>query len=112
MPKDPICMRDLIGFLGEMVKGTLRIDCLSPNSRLYFAELRETLNKPPPPGRSPQKLQIGKLRYLSLPPAVESLGRGGSTHVPDSYHDHLQLASLKPLLCLWLHPFRCSSLTH
>lgn len=61
-------MRDLVDFGGEMVKRTLRIDHLSPNSRLYFAELREIIRGllPSPPGRSPQKLQIGKLRYLGL----------------------------------------------
>lgn len=33
---------------GEMVKRTLRIDHWSQNSRLYFFELRETINKPSP----------------------------------------------------------------
>jgi len=53
-PKDPICMTDLIGLWGEVAKRTLRIDDWSPNSRLYFPELRRTLNKFSPLGRSPR----------------------------------------------------------
>lgn len=103
-----------------MVKRTLRTDNWSPNSRLYFSELREiTVNKSLPLERSPQKPQIGEQKYLErptpgpeatmaeavyrcgplLPPAVESLGRVRLQSVFQiSTVTILLPASLKPLL--------------
>lgn len=129
-------MRDLVGQWRQMAKRTLKIDSWSPNSRLYFLELRGTADKPSHLGRSPQKPQI-ELRNLEspttvlgarmageackcslfLPPPVESLGRVMEpAHVAGFFHGHPPACQLEVPVVLalspWLHPSRLSSLVH
>lgn len=125
-------MTDVIGLWGEVAESMLRIDDWSPNSRLYFPELRRTLNKFSTQGRSPRKLRylegptpgpgacMAREDYtcrLSLPPAMEGLGRAmAPAHVSDFSPHHTPACQPETAVVLelppWLPPSQRSSLAH